>query len=271
MLQWVHKLVSFWGFVPSECWTNFIAIILDPNWVQDWGGRDANGSRGGRGCYEPPVLHRPDVHVRDVASLQLRRSHRQEGASLHTALRSGVLDVCHWVFKQVVFSKKFRIIFYWWGDHFRRSKTSHQDINQMGARAKETGKKLFIYPEGTRNSAKGLTMLPFKKGAFHIAVDCKLPIQPIVLSEYDFLDVKKWIFNPGKVTIKVLPRIDTSGYTKDNLDDLVSHTRNLMIEELKNLAKPNKTDWIILRITFYFTLFQCTSWIYSIDAFYTQS
>ena len=112
----------------------------------------------------------------------------------------------------------------------------------MGARAKETGKKLFIYPEGTRNSAKGLTMLPFKKGAFHIAVDCNLPIQPIVLSEYDFLDVKKWIFNPGKVTIKVLPRIDTSGYTKDNLDDLVSHTRNLMIEELRNLAKPNKTD-----------------------------
>ena len=97
MLQWVHKLVSFRGFVPSECWTNFIAIILDPNWVQDWGRRDAHGSRGGRGCHEPPVLHRPDVHVRDVASLQLRRTHRQEGASLHTALRSGVLDVCHWV------------------------------------------------------------------------------------------------------------------------------------------------------------------------------
>ena len=79
----------------------------------------------------------------------------------------------------------------------------------MGARAKEEGKKLMIFPEGTRNSKKGLTMLPFKKGAFHIAIDGKLPILPVVLSEYDFLDVKNWIFNPGKVTIKVLPRIDT--------------------------------------------------------------
>jgi len=123
----------------------------------------------------------------------------------------------------------------------RRSKTSHDDINQMGARAKEEGKKLMIFPEGTRNSKKGLTMLPFKKGAFHIAIDGKLPILPVVLSEYDFLDTKKWIFNPGKVTIKVLPRIDTSEYTKENIDDLVAHTRNMMLEELKNISKP-KTE-----------------------------
>ena len=111
----------------------------------------------------------------------------------------------------------------------------------MGARAKEEGKKLMIFPEGTRNSAKGLSMLPFKKGAFHIAIDGKLPILPVVLSEYDFLDVKKMIFNPGKVTIKVLPRIETSDYTKENIDELVNHTRDVMIEELKNLAK-TKTE-----------------------------
>ena len=46
----------------------------------------------------------------------------------------------------------------------RRSKTSHQDINDMGSRAKSEGKKLIIFPEGTRNGAKGLSMLPFKKG-----------------------------------------------------------------------------------------------------------
>lgn len=119
----------------------------------------------------------------------------------------------------------------------RRSKTSHADINMMGARAKQEGKKLMIFPEGTRNGAKGLSMLPFKKGAFHIAIDGKLPIQPVILSEYDFLDSKKMIFNPGKVTIKVLPRIDTSEYTKENIDELVTLTRDSMLEELKNLAK----------------------------------
>ena len=36
---------------------------------------------------------------------------------------------------------------------------------------------------------------------------------------------RKMFFRPGKVTIKVLPRIETSGYTKDSIDDLVSLTR----------------------------------------------
>ena len=34
----------------------------------------------------------------------------------------------------------------------------------MGLRARKEGKKLIIFPEGTRNGAKELTMLPFKKG-----------------------------------------------------------------------------------------------------------
>jgi len=119
----------------------------------------------------------------------------------------------------------------------RKSKTSHADINDMGHRAKAEGKKLMIFPEGTRNGAKGLSMLPFKKGAFHIAIDGKLPILPVVLSEYDFLDTKKMIFNRGKVTIKVLPRIDTSEYNKENIDELVTLTRDKMLGEFKNISK----------------------------------
>eukprot|EP00092_Neocalanus_flemingeri_P001363 GFUD01001455.1.p1 GENE.GFUD01001455.1~~GFUD01001455.1.p1 ORF type:complete len:267 (+),score=70.73 GFUD01001455.1:64-864(+) len=119
----------------------------------------------------------------------------------------------------------------------RRSKTSHNDMNQIGQEAKRAGTKLMIYPEGTRNGAKGLSMLPFKKGAFHVALDGKLPIIPVVISEYDFLDTNTSTFLPGNVTIKVLPRIDTSQYNKENINSLVSHTRDLMMEELKNLAK----------------------------------
>ena len=116
------------------------------------------------------------------------------------------------------------------------SKTSHEAFNQIGARAMEEAKKLMIFPEGKLNSK---TMLPFKKGAFHIAIDGKVPILPVVIS--DFLNAKKMIFNPGKVTIKVLPRIDTSQYTKENIYDLVTHTRNIMIEELKKISK-QKSD-----------------------------
>merc|ERR1712189_90520 len=45
------------------------------------------------------------------------------------------------------------------------------------------------------------------------------------------------IFNRGKVTIKVLPRIDTSEYNKENIDELVTLTRDKMLGEFKNISK----------------------------------
>ena len=110
-------------------------------------------------------------------------------------------------------------------------------MNRVGKEAKEAGTKLIIFPEGTRNGSKGLSMLPFKKGGFHVALDGKLPILPVVISEYDFLDTSSMSFLPGNVTIKVLPRIETSQYTKETMDSLVTHTRDLMMEELRNLSK----------------------------------
>jgi len=123
----------------------------------------------------------------------------------------------------------------------RKSKTSHDDMNRLGNESRASGTKLIVFPEGTRNGSKGHKLLPFKKGAFHVALDAMLPILPVVISEYDFLDSSSMSFLPGKVTIKVLPRISTSEYTKENMDSLVNHTRDLMEGELKSLSKP-KTD-----------------------------
>lgn len=57
--------------------------------------------------------------------------------------------------------------------------------------------KLVICPEGTRHG--GETLLPFKKGTFHLAIETQCPIQPVVVSRYDFLDHDKKIFNRGKI------------------------------------------------------------------------
>jgi len=122
----------------------------------------------------------------------------------------------------------------------RSSKTSHRDVNSAGAKAMNEGLKLMIFPEGTRNSSKNLSMLPFKKGAFHVALSAQMPIIPVVISEYSFLDVRKWIFKPGHAVIKVLPPIATSEYSKENLDDLVDSTRSKMIETLAELDKREK-------------------------------
>jgi len=52
-----------------------------------------------------------------------------------------------------------------------------------------------MFPEGTRNGSA--TLLPFKKGAFHVAIASQAPIQPIVVSRYHFLDDRKKVFNSG--------------------------------------------------------------------------
>jgi 1-acyl-sn-glycerol-3-phosphate acyltransferase len=77
--------------------------------------------------------------------------------------------------------------------------------------------RLCLYPEGTRNSSS--TLLPFKKGAFHVAIASQAPIQPIIVSRYYFLDDTKKLFNPGMSTDKghrkhltVFERYGFSGY-----------------------------------------------------------
>lgn len=53
-----------------------------------------------------------------------------------------------------------------------------------------------IFPEGTRNQ-KGNGLLPFKRGAFKLAVELKQPIFPVVLSPYTFIKANKE-FKGGK-------------------------------------------------------------------------
>ena len=52
-------------------------------------------------------------------------------------------------------------------------------LNLATQTLKEEKTKLWIFPEGTRNGDKNIEMLPFKKGAFHVAVNSNLPILPI--------------------------------------------------------------------------------------------
>lgn len=53
-----------------------------------------------------------------------------------------------------------------------------------------------MFPEGTRNLTGKL--LPFKKGAFHLAIASGCPIQPVVVSPYTFLNDKERRFDDGR-------------------------------------------------------------------------
>lgn len=96
-------------------------------------------------------------------------------------------------------------------------------------RVKEKRLKLWVFPEGTRNHEGGL--MPFKKGAFHLAVQGQIPIVPCVFSSFsEFYSKQEKRFTPGKFTITVLPKISTVGLTSENVPELTERVRDQMLD-----------------------------------------
>lgn len=103
-------------------------------------------------------------------------------------------------------------------------------------------------------------LLPFKKGAFHLAVAAQLPIVPIVCENYSAAySSKHKRFDGGELTIRgaprwpvvpheivltvcqctVLPPISTTGITSssEDVNALVDKTRNAMLEAIEDLGR----------------------------------
>jgi len=96
---------------------------------------------------------------------------------------------------------------------------------------------VFIFPEGTRSYATSPELLPFKKGAFHLAIQAQVPIVPIVVANYSHvLNVKERKFKPGVIPVSVLPAISTKGLTAADADSLTTKTRDAMMDELIRLS-----------------------------------
>jgi 1-acyl-sn-glycerol-3-phosphate acyltransferase len=87
------------------------------------------------------------------------------------------------------------------------------------ARLRE-GISLVMAPEGTRSATPALG--PFKKGAFHVAMQAGVPIVPIVIRNAGEL---MWrgssTIREGTVQVTVLPPVPTEGWTVEELDNHV--------------------------------------------------
>ncbi|XP_030022642.1 1-acyl-sn-glycerol-3-phosphate acyltransferase alpha [Manduca sexta] len=96
--------------------------------------------------------------------------------------------------------------------------------------------KLWLFPEGTRNKDYR-SLLPFKKGAFNIAVAAQVPILPVVFSPYYFVNAEKHIFNKGHVIIQCLQPIPTKGLTSKDIPDLMAKVHERMSTVYRELSK----------------------------------
>ena len=81
---------------------------------------------------------------------------------------------------------------------------------------------IWVFPEGTRNL--GQDLLPFKKGAFHMAIAAGVPIIPVCVSSYiTHMRLNRW--NSGQILIESLAPIPSAGLTLDDIPGLIEQCR----------------------------------------------
>lgn len=94
------------------------------------------------------------------------------------------------------------------------------------AKAKLTdGSSVFFFPEGTRSRNGGL--LPFKKGAFRMAVDMELPILPVtIVGTHNLLPRDTMHFKPGRARLVIHPPVETAGCGQEEIPGIMQQVRD---------------------------------------------
>ena len=94
---------------------------------------------------------------------------------------------------------------------------------------------VMIFPEGTRS--KTAELLPFKDGAFRLAIEAGVPILPLALSGTGTaLPKHGWRFGRSAAHLRVLEPVDTAGLTLADVPALKARIRDLIVRTRDSLA-----------------------------------
>ncbi len=93
---------------------------------------------------------------------------------------------------------------------------------------------IWVFAEGTRNLGQGL--LPFKKGAFQMAIAAGVPIIPVCASSYvNSMKLNRW--HSGDILIRSLPPIETTGLGLDDVPRLMADCHSQMQQCIEALDR----------------------------------
>ena len=111
------------------------------------------------------------------------------------------------------------------------TKESIESINR-GMKRLPKGTSIMVFAEGTRSPDGKIH--PFKKGGFVLAIDYGLPILPITINgSRKVLPKGSVVFTPGEIEVIVGDPIDTKGYTRESLPELMERTRQDIVSSFK--------------------------------------
>lgn len=142
--------------------------------------------------------------------------------------------------KEVLYTGPVGIMTYLCGSIFidrNKPKEAYKSLETATRFMTQDKAKIWVFPEGTRNTKWDGKLLPFKKGAFNLAVTAQVPIIPVIYSPYYFIDKTKYIFNKGHVILQCLEPVSTVGLTLDDVPALAERLHLTMSRSFEQLSK----------------------------------
>jgi len=113
----------------------------------------------------------------------------------------------------------------------REGKSDPAEVARPALEKLADGLSIAIAPEGHRSA--GYRLGPFKKGAFHIAMQAGVPIVPIVIANSsDSLPRSAVFIRPATIEVKVLEPVSTADWEAATIDAHVRACCELFLREL---------------------------------------
>ncbi len=184
-------------------------------------------------------------HVRGVEHLDPKRP------AIYVANHASILDIVLGIWLAPVgtvgVAKKEIVLYpffgqyYWLAGHLRidrkNARSALRTLRELSALVAKHALSVFIWPEGHRSLDGRLR--PFKRGAFRLALETRLPIVPVVIAGSH----RAWPRGAvrlvrANVDITCLPAIDTTSWTAETLGEHVQQIEDLFAATLPPAQKP---------------------------------
>ncbi len=156
-----------------------------------------------------------------------------------------ILLISHlpWEMKWLSKAELFRVPVLGWLMHLAGDIPVKRGLGASAAEAMARGREVLtrkvsvmIFPEGTRSATAEL--LPFKDGAFRLAIDAGVPILPMAVhGTATALRKHDWRFGHSKAMVRVLQPVETTGLTPADIPALKARVRAMIVTARDELAR----------------------------------